>query len=132
MAYPSKEEVAQALPGALARLSGEVEEYKSEFKKRGLKAMEVDENFAFVCDYDDSAAAKDKAIEDAVVEAYKGKMQSLVSLAPDLESMYEKYKNLTEPRIVYGRPDKVLLQFSKLYPELIRLGGCMRPDPGRS
>lgn len=64
-----------------------------------------------------------KAIELAARE----NLDRLMTLAPEIGKLKAHYaeKGLEKPEIVIGRPSEALQVFSELFPEYVRLGGCV-------
>ncbi|CAK0790850.1 unnamed protein product, partial [Prorocentrum cordatum] len=72
----------------------------------------------------------DAAKLDAVVSALSQKLDELTGLAPEVGKLAEKYKakGLDGPEPIYGRPSPALVEFARLFPQYVRLGGCVPPS----
>jgi len=72
----------------------------------------------------------DAAKLDAVVAALSQKLDELTGLAPEIGKLATKYKakGLDAPEPVYGRPSPALIEFARLFPQYVSLGGCVPPS----
>mmetsp|Transcript_12687 Transcript_12687/g.25840 ORF Transcript_12687/g.25840 Transcript_12687/m.25840 type:complete len:228 (+) Transcript_12687:129-812(+) len=57
------------------------------------------------------------------------RLEGLVQIAPDIGELRRKYEAEApaEPQIIYGRPSEAMVEFARLCPQYVRLGGCMPP-----
>lgn len=63
---------------------------------------------------------------EAVEQALRSRLRDLTRLAPKIGELKRAYesKHLAEPEVVHGRPSEALIEFAKLFPEYLCLGGC--------
>lgn len=67
-----------------------------------------------------------KAIEESLLD----RLNELSKLAPDIGKLKVEYEAIEEkPKIVYGKPSMSLVELSRLFPDLVTLGGCAKPKP---
>eukprot|EP00434_Breviolum_minutum_P010779 symbB.v1.2.009508.t1/scaffold590.1/size183855/20 len=66
-----------------------------------------------------------KAIVDQLVE----RLEELTKLAPEIGRLKAEYEGKGKPEVVYGKPSMALVELSRLYPDLVTLGGCAKPKP---
>ena len=66
-----------------------------------------------------------------VANVMKERLLELTRLAPELMQMYARYEAeaASKPVAVYGRPSSALVEYARLFPHHVRLGGCGLPDP---
>lgn len=66
--------------------------------------------------------------QEAVRRTALERLAGLAGLAPDLGRLRREYeaKGSEEPEVVYGRPSEALVEFARLFPEYVTLGGCIR------
>mmetsp|Transcript_114310 Transcript_114310/g.287328 ORF Transcript_114310/g.287328 Transcript_114310/m.287328 type:complete len:227 (-) Transcript_114310:241-921(-) len=70
------------------------------------------------------------ALRTAVKDALLDRVWSLTRLAPEMGKLKKEYeaRQEKEPEVVYGRPSEALTELAHLYPHLVRLGGCVKPQ----
>eukprot|EP00928_Gymnodinium_smaydae_P049562 TRINITY_DN33287_c0_g1_i1.p1 TRINITY_DN33287_c0_g1~~TRINITY_DN33287_c0_g1_i1.p1 ORF type:complete len:228 (-),score=52.94 TRINITY_DN33287_c0_g1_i1:81-764(-) len=53
----------------------------------------------------------------------------MARLAPEISSLKSEYESrgLTKPELVYGKPTPALVEFARLFPQFVTLGGCCVP-----
>ncbi|CAK9115780.1 unnamed protein product [Durusdinium trenchii] len=75
----------------------------------------------------------ERSLEDnikAVTEALLERINELKKLAPEIARLKGEYEGRPErPSMAYGKPCMALVELSKLFPDLVQLGGCCKPPP---
>lgn len=62
----------------------------------------------------------------AVVETTTERLRRLTKLADDIARLRDEYaaKGLSRPEVIRGRPSEALIEFARLFPQYVHLGGC--------
>merc|ERR1712032_300597 len=95
-----------------------------------LEKVDFVEYYGRACEAPVAAAVVSEEEKLAIAsDNIKARLGELTRMAPQVGDLKREYeaKGASTPEAVYGKPSSALVEFAKLFPQYVTLGGCMAP-----